>query len=624
MDLVTALEQAGHKLIRKTASEMATQCPACGGEDRFCVFTETNRWWCRQCNEKGDLIDYFRRFRGMTFQQACIEAGMPEKIKPINGDKGVQKTVANSEDPPPFESLPKSKPKPKAKPKKEIKPRVIAEYNYVGTDNTLIYQAIRLEPKSFRLRRPGINKKWVWDMKDTPRVLYNLPDVIEEEVIFFTEGEKDADTLKREIGVTATTTPAGTASLDKLQDEHQILAPINNKTVYILSDNDPVGQEYARKVATYIYKNDCKVKVVDLPVDPSGDVSDYFEHMGDEAPIRLGELIDRTKWFEPPSNAIDVSKLLNTEYDKRPAIISHGVLHENEGLLIAGEGGVGKSMLRLEIALHLAMGWQMWHYFDIPRAKRVLIMQYENSERTEQVRLKMMMDGLGITQIPRNGITWIKRTKENRPDLTKKQGVDRLFELVAEIKPHVVVFDCLSNLHSAPENDNVRMRNVMDVFTDLNATLGVSSIVIHHFGKPTEGSQNKYRVRGASGITDWADCVFTYSHKKHESRVLRYLENTKMRNAREIRPLLLERNGNFLSIIVDEDNLCPPTKVVEILNTLGGEVLKQKDLISAIQHETDCSPRSARHFILEAVRRRFIVDFKPEGDPRYKGFKVIN
>ncbi len=58
--------------------EYASACPYCGGHDRFRIWPnegETGRFWCRQCNEHGDLIDHLRRQKGMTFQEACQAAG---------------------------------------------------------------------------------------------------------------------------------------------------------------------------------------------------------------------------------------------------------------------------------------------------------------------------------------------------------------------------------------------------------------------------------------------------------------------------------------------------------------------------------------------------------------------
>jgi len=585
MSLINSLEKNGHVLTKKTATEYATQCPKCGGVDRFCVFTDSNKYWCRQCNIKGDEIQYYRDFHGMTFKQAAEAAGQDYKLK----DK-----------------------KPST-----AKKTIVETYDYQDTDGMLIFQVVRLDPKEFRQRRPGLKKDWIWDMRKTPRVLYLLPKIKDENAVFFTEGEKDSNKLWS-IGYPATTSPGGCAAIDKLQNDHKILNALQGKTVWILPDNDPPGREYAEKVACYLYGKAKEVKVIKLPVALGGDVSDFLK---DNPVSKLGEYVDKTPKWEPETQSITIERLLETEYEAKPPIISKGVLHDKEGLLIAGEGGVGKSLLRLEIAIHMAMGWDWLDFFEIPKAQKIFMMQYENSERTEKVRLRLMMEGLGITGMPPGCISWVKRTRENRPDLTQKKGAERLSELIGEAKPDVVIYDCLSNLHSANENDNIRMRNVMDIFTDINAAHKCAAIVIHHFGKPSADgtTANKYRVRGASAITDWADCVFTYTLKKHEHRTLRYLENSKMRNAKEIKPILLERNGNFLTTIVDEDTLCSPAKVAEILETLGGEVEMQKHLADAIVHETGCGQRSAVNFIYEAEKRKKIVPFKKG---RTKGFRV--
>jgi len=54
--------------------EYASPCPGCGGKDRFRSWPSQGnggRWWCRQCDESGDLIQYLRNFRGMSFRDSC-------------------------------------------------------------------------------------------------------------------------------------------------------------------------------------------------------------------------------------------------------------------------------------------------------------------------------------------------------------------------------------------------------------------------------------------------------------------------------------------------------------------------------------------------------------------------
>ena len=62
-------------MIKKNSSEYAGPCPECGGNDRFVVWPDKGRFWCRQCDKHGDLIDFLQWQRGMTYAQACQAAG---------------------------------------------------------------------------------------------------------------------------------------------------------------------------------------------------------------------------------------------------------------------------------------------------------------------------------------------------------------------------------------------------------------------------------------------------------------------------------------------------------------------------------------------------------------------
>ncbi|MFH1103236.1 MAG: CHC2 zinc finger domain-containing protein [Pseudomonadota bacterium] len=75
-------------LTRKTAKEYAGACPWCGGEDRFIVFQETGRYWCRQCGKRGDTIQYLRETKGLSYQEACEALD----VEPRNNGNGRRRT----------------------------------------------------------------------------------------------------------------------------------------------------------------------------------------------------------------------------------------------------------------------------------------------------------------------------------------------------------------------------------------------------------------------------------------------------------------------------------------------------------------------------------------------------
>jgi hypothetical protein len=76
------------------------------------------------------------------------------------------------------------------------------------TIGTLLFQAVRLSPKSFRLRRLTTKGDWVWKMDGVQRVPYRLPELQGQKLVVLVEGEKDADNVAA-LGLPATTTAQG-------------------------------------------------------------------------------------------------------------------------------------------------------------------------------------------------------------------------------------------------------------------------------------------------------------------------------------------------------------------------------------------------------------------------------
>jgi DNA primase len=66
----------------KGGQEYHMPCFLCGGEDRFILWSDTGRWWCRQCNEKGSAIDLLMRRDNLTYPEACERVG-----KPLNNNR---------------------------------------------------------------------------------------------------------------------------------------------------------------------------------------------------------------------------------------------------------------------------------------------------------------------------------------------------------------------------------------------------------------------------------------------------------------------------------------------------------------------------------------------------------
>ncbi len=89
-----SLIYCGDKYKRVAATkggEYAGACPFCGGKDRFRAWPQSGRWWCRQCERKGDAIDFLRQLHGWGYKEACeylqLPAGerrQPQRAAPVS------------------------------------------------------------------------------------------------------------------------------------------------------------------------------------------------------------------------------------------------------------------------------------------------------------------------------------------------------------------------------------------------------------------------------------------------------------------------------------------------------------------------------------------------------------
>jgi putative DNA primase/helicase len=170
------------------------------------------------------------------------------------------------------------------------KRQIVATYNYLDQDGVVVYQVVRTEPKGFFQRRPDGFGGWINNLKDTKRVLYRLPELIEADPrlpVFIVEGEKDVDRLYSN-GLIATTNVGGAG---KWRDGYNQY--LKDREIVVLPDNDDPGQEHAKKVTKSLLNIAKSIKIVELPGLPDkGDVSDWFNAGG--TVDQLLKIVDET------------------------------------------------------------------------------------------------------------------------------------------------------------------------------------------------------------------------------------------------------------------------------------------------------------------------------------------
>ena len=174
---------------------------------------------------------------------------------------------------------------------------ITATYDYKDAAGKLLYQVCRKSDKGFVQRRPDGKGGWTWNLNNTPRVLYRLPELLKADPtawIIVAEGEKDVDNL-RAVGMTAVTNSGGVGKWDRLSDD----TALHGRRVVVLPDNDPQGRDHAAQVARALHGKAAEVRIVELPGLPDkGDASDWFEQGGSRE--KLLALVDEAPAYVPP------------------------------------------------------------------------------------------------------------------------------------------------------------------------------------------------------------------------------------------------------------------------------------------------------------------------------------
>lgn len=154
---------------------------------------------------------------------------------------------------------------------------IVARYPYLDRFGNLLFEIVREEPKKFYAQRPVNGGGFQIGLGDVERILFNLPEILSSppEPVYICEGEKDAQRLKS-LGFVATTNPFG-ASAEWTASMTQCLA---GRDCILLADNDAAGLLHTAKIRKSLYGVAASSKIVWLPGEKGGDISDFLNAGG--------------------------------------------------------------------------------------------------------------------------------------------------------------------------------------------------------------------------------------------------------------------------------------------------------------------------------------------------------
>jgi hypothetical protein len=365
---------------------------------------------------------------------------------------------------------------PKAKP--------VALYHYTNADGTLIYDVLRFDnPKRFAHRLADGTFKG-----SERRVIYRWPELQQypDATIFITEGEKDCDRLWS-LDLCATTVASGKWTDDCVQ-------ALAGRHVLILEDNDDAGRKKALEAATLLHDVADTVRIVRLPGLGEGeDVSDWLDDPRRGASELADICFDAPLW-EPSSEPESVSG--NEKNEPLPSskslvafpLIAFEHIALNTGLdylvkdllprvglcLIWGPRKCGKSFWAMDLARHVAIGWD-YRSRKVQQAPVVYLALEGHGGYPRRIEAFRQYHGVKAAPF------YLLRAKIN---LTAKadQLIKDIEAQLGDKKPGAVFIDTLNRSLVGSESSDEDIAKYLAAAGKIEERLNCCVVIIHHCG----------------------------------------------------------------------------------------------------------------------------------------------
>ena len=431
-------------------------------------------------------------------------------------------------------------------------------HSYFDADGAEAYQALRMYPKSFRLRQPDGKGGYLHNIKGITPLPYNLPAIISRptEPVFIVEGEQCADVLS-EAGLLSTTNHGGAG---KWGDEHA--QHLEGRNVIVMADNDQVGHRHADAVIASLWGKANQIKRVDLPGLPDkGDVVDYLRTH------TLEDLASEVRKVEPLTEAPQVAEgevvaeeqaIERYKMMRRGAVFAmppveflvDGLLTDTGFTMMYGAPGTGKSFIAIDIALSVAHG-QPWQGQGVKQGPVLYIA------------------GEGIGGFGKRWKAWERHHgKADEPDLyllptavnfREPEDIARLVATIEDIDQpfSLVIVDTVARaIAGAEENSSTDMGLFVAACDEIKALTGGALLAVHHAGKDAN--------RGARGSTALLGAVDT-SLMVGKSEDIVVLRTEKMKDAEpmddiNLRMLTVSATISETSVVLERTDEKPKKK----------------------------------------------------------------
>jgi len=456
-------------------------------------------WQDFATGEGGDLLTLWQAVRGCDFKQALQEAadylGMdtsPDRPKPKTKPLPVRTSPPDGVD-------------------------GVSRFTYTDASKCAVIYVTRQDTadgkKIRQWGRSADGKGWMPSLKHAPkpRPLYRLPAILKGSgTVCIHEGEKAVvAACKARLHGIHTTTIGGAGNA-----KHSDFTPLKGRDVCIIPDNDEPGKKHAAQVAKMATEAGAKsVKIIHLPDLPEkGDCVEWLEAGGTDE-----------QWQKLLSNAVpepgrhaDIVRLSDVKPEPItwlwPGRIAIGKIN-----LFAGDPGLGKSLLTVEMAAHVSKG-KPWPVDGSQCPRGDVLMLSAEDDLADTIRPRLDASGADVSRVYALPMvtTYSDDGKESKRVPSLVDDVERIGAMLAAHPDiRLLTIDPISAyLAGVDSHKNTDMRAVLSPWADLASRYRVAIVCISHLNKG-QGSA-MYRTAGSIAFMAAARAAFSVSKDKDD------------------------------------------------------------------------------------------------------------